>query len=107
MKLKIYAIFDQAAAAFLPPVTQPTEAMLVRSLRDLPEQNPKHAFVRHAEQYTVFCLGEFDEITGVISNIRQEAVVNLKVLFSQSELWDSPAEQAKARLRAVGEEGDQ
>lgn len=83
MKHKVFAIFDQAAAAFLPPWCVPTEAMALRHLRDLAEREPQHSFVRHAEQYTLFTLAEFDDGTGMFSEIRQEAVRNLKVLFAK------------------------
>lgn len=83
MKLEIFAIFDTAAAAFLPPWTVPTRAMALRHLGELPESQPQHQFVRHAEQYTLFCLGSFDSTSGIITPCAPEAVSNLKVLFAR------------------------
>lgn len=82
MKHKVFAIFDSAAAAFLPPWTCPTEAMALRHLMDLQKAEPNHAFVRHAEHYTLFELGTLDDATGVLSDVKQEAVRNLHVLFA-------------------------
>lgn len=55
----------------------------MRDLRDLPEKQPAHLWVRHPEQFTVFSLAEFDDQTGQFSNVMAEAVINLKVLFAQ------------------------
>lgn len=91
MRHKVFSIFDTAAAAFLPPFVVPTVGVVVRQLRDLPETQPTHPFVRHAEQYTLFELGAFDDSTGRFEDLGQEAVWNLKVLFSQGELEVSNA----------------
>lgn len=83
MKFKVFSIFDSAAAAFLPPWCLPTEGMALRQLKDLPDSQPAHQFVKHAEQFTLFQVAEFDDSTGVFSGRTPEAVVNLHVLFSR------------------------
>lgn len=83
MKFKMFSIFDAAAAAFLPPWTVPTEAMALRYLSDLPAAQPAHDFVRHSDQYTLFCLAEFDSANGLLSETTPVAVANLKVLFAR------------------------
>lgn len=86
MKMVMFSMFDAAAAAFLPPVFLRTEAVMLQSLRDLPKKEPQHPLVQHPEQYTVFVLGEFEDSDGSLKVRPPEAVINLKVLFSQGEL---------------------
>lgn len=85
MKLGVFSVFDSAAVAFYPPIFLATEALLYRELIKLRDSSPTHNFVKYSEQFTVFKLGEFDDSTGVISDIGQEAVINLKVLFAKGQ----------------------
>lgn len=62
---KIYAIYDTKAAAFLTPYFAPTHGVAVRSLQDA-VNDPAHQFSRHAEDYSLHCLGEFDPELGTI-----------------------------------------
>lgn len=91
MNLEIFAVFDSAAAAFLPPWTVPTRAMALRALSELPESQPAHEFVRHAEHYTLFQVGTFDATSGVIKPCAPEAVSNLKVLFARVKVSEKPS----------------
>ncbi len=63
---KIFSIRDQAADAFLPPFTLPTEEMAMRTFGDC-INDQKHAFAQHPDHYTLFVLGTFDNETGLIA----------------------------------------
>lgn len=93
MKFKVYSIFDSAAQSFLPPWTIGTEAMALRTLADLPNLQPQHDFVKYSEHYTLYCLGEFDAATGIFSELKLEAVSNLKVLFARVKVAEQLPDQ--------------
>ncbi len=68
MILKIYSIYDAAAAAHLPPFFLATDAMAIRTFSDC-VQDSKHAFSQHPDHYTLFDHGTFDNLTGeILSN---------------------------------------
>lgn len=65
MKLKVFAIFDDKAKAFIPPFTLPERGMALRAFADS-VNNPEHQFGRHPHDYTLFQLGEVDTASGTL-----------------------------------------
>lgn len=63
MKHKMFSVYDEKAAAFLPPFMLPTAPMAVRAIGDC-VRDEKHAFCRNPADYTLFELGEFNDNTG-------------------------------------------
>jgi len=61
----ICSVYDSKAAAYLQPFFAPTRAVAIRSFAAACLQED-HQFRRHAEDYTLFCLAEFDEFTGQV-----------------------------------------
>lgn len=61
--LKVFSVYDKAAEAFLQPFFAPTVGIAIRNFRTAANQED-HQFHRHADDYTLFELGEFDESTG-------------------------------------------
>lgn len=60
MKHVIFAIYDEKAGAYLPPFMFHAIPMAIRSFTDcITDQD--HAFGAHPEDYTLYCLGEFDD----------------------------------------------
>lgn len=70
-KLKVFCVHDVKAGAYLPPFVMPTTPMAVRWFSDLVRE-PKHAFAMNPEDYTLFEIGEYDDMTGVIT-MRKDA----------------------------------
>lgn len=66
MKLKIFAIYDDKACAYLPPFFLPTKNMAIRAFGDC-ANDPKHQFGSNPADYTLFELGEFDDTLGHIT----------------------------------------
>lgn len=62
-KLKVFSIFDQKAGAFLSPFYMTTRGQAMRAFGDL-ATNPEHEVFKHAEDYTLFELCEFDQESG-------------------------------------------
>lgn len=59
----VFSIRDTKAEAFLPPFCSPNVAVAMRSLGDL-LRDPNHAFNAHHVDYTLYRLGEFDDVAG-------------------------------------------
>lgn len=67
MKRKIVAVLDAAASTFGTPFFVVSTGQAVRSFKDEinrpAEDNPLN---RHPEDFTLYCLGEYDDETGEI-----------------------------------------
>ena len=72
----VFCVFDSKAQAYLQPFFSMTRGTALRSFMDAVEQEG-HEFRKHASDYTLFELGEFDELKGEFS--MYEAKVNLGV----------------------------
>lgn len=86
MKLKVMAVFDQAAKAFHNPFVVATEEIGVRQFARVMREQPAHDFVRYADQHNLYVLGSFDNETGVISQVEQRSLGSLQVIVNQHEL---------------------
>ncbi len=62
MILKIFSIYDQKAKAYITPFFLPTAGMATRTFTDM-INDPKCAFSKHPEDYTLFSLGQFNDLT--------------------------------------------
>ncbi len=60
MKVKMYAVHDTKAAAYLQPWFQTTDALAMRNFADC-VNDKNHNFGRHPEDYNLFLLAEFDD----------------------------------------------
>lgn len=68
MILRIYAIRDIKAAAFAPPFFMQRDEMAIRAFSDA-IKDPNHQMSRHAEDYELFHLGEFDDESGKVEPV--------------------------------------
>lgn len=84
--MKAYAIYDSKAEAYLTPVFMPNDGTAIRAISDkLLENNTDNNLWRHAEDYTLFCVGEWDEEDGLITGQNPMSVVTAIALRSQHE----------------------
>lgn len=67
MILKMFAIHDSKAEAYLPPMFYPTSAMAIRAFTQAANAED-HEFNTHAGDYTLFELGAFDQLTGKLNS---------------------------------------
>jgi hypothetical protein len=65
MKLNVYSVFDSKAGAYIPPFFMQNDGVARRAFGDA-ANDVNHKFCAHAEDYTLFRLGTFDDATGVI-----------------------------------------
>lgn len=70
---RIFSIYDTKAKAYLPPFILPEEAMAVRTFGDCVNRDD-HQFHAHPEDYSLFCLGIFDDKIGEIVHNAPEIV---------------------------------
>lgn len=64
-KLLLFTVYDSKAEGYLQPFFAMTEAVALRMFSTA-VGDPDHDFHRHAEDYTLFCIGEFDQAEGVL-----------------------------------------
>ena len=80
MQTNIYSVYDSKAACFMPPFFLHNDSLAQRAmLGALMEES--HQFYKHAEDFTLYKLGVFDDGVGVIeSEISPQAICNLSML---------------------------
>ena len=66
MILKMFAVFDNKACAFLPPFFMANSAVAERAFADA-VNDPTHQFSKNPTDYALFGTGEFNDETGVVS----------------------------------------
>ena len=65
MNLKIYSIFDTASGMYFRPFFMQSDGQAARAFKDL-STDLEHDVGKHPEDYTLFCLGEWDDNNGEI-----------------------------------------
>lgn len=65
MKQKIFTIYDSAAKAYLNPFFLPEEGMAMRTFKQCCN-DLEHSFARTPQDYTLFCIGAWDDNNGQI-----------------------------------------
>lgn len=82
--MKMFAIYDSKAEAYLAPIFCPTTAVALRMFKTAAEEEG-HTFEKHAGDYTLFELGTWDEQTGHVTE--HQAQINLgTALQAQSQM---------------------
>ncbi len=79
MIFHIFAVHDSKAKAFLPPFLLPEVGMALRTFGDCvnDKRTPdgkRHQFAEHPEDYTLFKIGEFDNIAGMVKKVENESL---------------------------------
>lgn len=78
--LKLFAIFDTKAMAFLPPFVLPNVDMALREFTNC-ANDPSHAFCRNADDFILSELGIFDDIDGVITPHSPHKIIGYAMAF--------------------------
>ena len=68
MKLQIFAVFDVKAEVYSSPSFLPNRGLALRSLSDI-VADPSTGISQHPEDYSLYKLGEFDNVSGVITPV--------------------------------------
>lgn len=81
----IYSIYDTKICAYMPPFFAITDGEAVRYVRGAVE-DPNTMLNKYPEDYTLFCLGSFDDESGeVVSLATPRSVLGIIVLKSLNE----------------------
>lgn len=63
MRHLLFTVYDSKVGAYLAPFVMRTKAEAMRVFGDT-ANDPSSGFYKHPEDYTLFCIGGFDETTG-------------------------------------------
>lgn len=74
MKVKMFAVRDAKAEAFLQPMFFQSKGLAVRAFADA-ANDVGHNFCKHAEDFTLFELGEWDDESGVFTQLPQPLAI--------------------------------
>ena len=67
MQMKMYAVYDKKAKAYMTPFFQHNNAMAQRAFEGSCK-NPDSMMKSHPEDFSLWYLGEFEDTTGEIGN---------------------------------------
>lgn len=71
--MMMFTVYDVKAKAYLRPFFERTKATALRSFVELVNEDG-HAFRKHAEDYSLWYIGDFSEDTGVITGAVNECI---------------------------------
>lgn len=71
--MKIFSVYDDKADAYTQPFFAPTSGVAIRQFAQA-ANDEGHEFSKHAADYTLFEIGEFDPQTGAIYAIDSGAL---------------------------------
>ena len=74
--LRVFALQDIKLGAFIMIFAAANEGAAQRTVSDM-VQAPNHPFNKHAEDYNLFEVGTFDEVSGAIADTGIRSVCNL------------------------------
>jgi hypothetical protein len=79
--MRIFAVFDVKTAVYGLPFFAPTIAAAVRSLGDAVKSPDKTSDVaRHPEDFRLYDLGEYDEVSGEVSAKKPAFIIDCSAL---------------------------
>lgn len=89
MKLLAFTVHDSKADAFLRPYFADTVGLAVRAITEA-VNDPSHDFHKHAEDFTMYEIGYFDPIKGVIVPREKGPVVVCQLLSLRADSLPNP-----------------
>lgn len=96
MKLSVFSVFDLASGLYAQPFCVASRGVAVRAFGDgCMDESPKNAWHSHPEHFVLYCLGEFDDASGLFATGVPEQV-SLATDFVQV-LSDTGAARAVGR----------
>lgn len=80
MLLIMFSVYDSKAEAFLPPFFAPNDAMAQRMFASA-ANDQEHAFGRHAGDYTLFRVGEWNDADGIVCPAKTQTNLGLALTY--------------------------
>lgn len=84
---KVYTVYDQKAEAYKQPFFVRAHGEAIRAMTEL-VNDPEHQFHKYAEDYTLFYLGDWNEVDGVMEILQTKQ--NLGNLLEFKTSFGSP-----------------
>lgn len=86
MKSFLFSVHDRASGVYDRPFDARSYAEATRFFSDL-AVNPDHPIGKHPDDFTLFCVGTWDDNTGAVDPQVPEKLINgLEVLSARSEV---------------------
>jgi hypothetical protein len=83
--LQVFAIYDAASEAYMQPYFNQTIGAAIRSFSDAVNDNST-MLGKHAEDFTLFQIGSFDDTAGVLEGMTPKRIVSaLEVKLSHTK----------------------
>jgi hypothetical protein len=83
MKKVYYAVYDRKAELFSAPFLEFKDGTAIRAIQDLVVNSPDHAFAKHSADFSLHKLGEFDDVSGVITGQMPEKLQEIENLVGE------------------------
>ena len=83
MKKIYYAVYDRKAELFSAPFLEIKDGTAIRAIQDLVVNSPEHAFAKHPSDFSLHRLGEFDDVSGVITGQMPEKLQEIENLVGE------------------------
>lgn len=83
MLSKIYTVFDSKAQAYLQPFYSPNDAVALRNFQTA-ATDENHHFNKHAADYTLFLIGEYDDTSASITMLPSAKNLGCALTFKAS-----------------------
>ncbi len=100
MKVQCYAIFDACSGIYEKPFFSTTDGLVKREFQDVAGA-AEHPISKHPEHYSLWRLGTFDNVNGLMTNENNECLWTATEAISQSQTVDNEAMEALA-IKANG-----
>lgn len=85
MKVKVFAIWDDAAKAYMQPFTRNTTGLAIRDFTGM-VNDPQTIVNRHPASFVLFQLGTFDDNTGELSPGQEMVISAMQVKETASNV---------------------
>lgn len=82
-KIGVFSVFDSKANAYLQPFFSQSIGVAERSFSDA-VGTPDHQFCKHAADYTLFQIADYNELTGIITPLDKFINIGNGVEFLKS-----------------------
>lgn len=79
----VFAVYDSKAAAYLPPFFCRNAGVALRSF-EAAAKDASHDFNKYAADYTLFHIGSFDEVNGVLIPLGANVNLGCAIQFCSS-----------------------
>lgn len=80
MNLFVFSVYDSKVEAFMNPFFMNSKGEAIRAFSDTVADS-KHPFAKHPADYTLFCLGTFDNSTGEFDRLSTPQSLGLAIEF--------------------------